>query len=179
MGFLKVQGQVLTYNDYKDPEAIARYKMHGIKQFVALYTANKDKFIPLDDLKWGEEMEYQIYQCASVGSGEDERKRMLLSNQGPQQIKEFNESNSNLEHDILLMPEFGGWMVEAVPAAPYGSIVDASELLSCEEKLHQRRAVLDKYFKERGLQLVSMTNVPSLGTPGHVALDEHKHILAE
>lgn len=64
-------------------------------------------------------------------------------------------------------------MVEAVPAMPYMSICDASELLSCEEKLHRRRAVLDGYFKQHGLQLVSMTNVPSLGTPGHIALDEH------
>jgi hypothetical protein len=33
------------------------------------------------------------------------------------------------------MPEFGGWMVEAVPKEPYRSIIDAEELLSCEGKL--------------------------------------------
>lgn len=49
------------------------------------------------------------------------------------------------------MPEFGGWMVEAVPKSPYNSISDAQELLSCEEKLVNRRAVLDKFFKEHGL----------------------------
>ena len=103
---------------------------------MALYNANKDKFIPLDELKWGEEMEYQIYQVASIGSGEDKRNRMLLSNQGPARIKEFNKANENLEHDIVLMPEFGGWMVEAVPAMPYMSISDPEELLSCEDKLH-------------------------------------------
>lgn len=30
MGFLKVQGKVLTYNDYKDADTIAKYKLHGI-----------------------------------------------------------------------------------------------------------------------------------------------------
>ena len=151
MGFLKCQGKVLTYNDYKNPETIRSYKLHGIRQFLALWRANKDKFIPLDDLKWGEEMEYQIYQCASVGAGDQKRTRMLLSNQGPPRIREFNEANESLEHDIILMPEFGGWMVEAVPAMPYMSISDAGVLLSCEEKLHKRRAVLDQFFRERGL----------------------------
>jgi len=33
------------------------------------------------------------------------------------------------------MPEFGGWMIEAVPKDPYRSIIDAEELLSCEAKL--------------------------------------------
>ena len=49
------------------------------------------------------------------------------------------------------MPEFGGWMVEAVPKAPYQSICEAEELLSCEDKLIERRALLDKFFKEHGL----------------------------
>ena len=65
------------------------------------------------------------------------------------------------------MPEFGAWMVEAVPAQPYNSLVDAAELLSCEDKLHKRRHVLDNYFREKDLLIASMTNVPSLGTPGH------------
>jgi hypothetical protein len=43
------------------------------------------------------------------------------------------------------MPEFGGWMIEAVPLKPYDSLIDAAELLSCEQKLHARREVLDEY----------------------------------
>jgi hypothetical protein len=49
------------------------------------------------------------------------------------------------------MPEFGGWMVEAVPAMPYMSIIDPVELLSCEDKIHERREVLDEWFMQRGL----------------------------
>jgi hypothetical protein len=33
------------------------------------------------------------------------------------------------------MPEFGGWMVEAVPTKPYFSISDPEILLSCADKL--------------------------------------------
>ena len=56
MGFLNVKGGVLTYNQYKDK--VAAYKQHGLNQFKTLYTAHKDRYIPLKDLKWGEEMEY-------------------------------------------------------------------------------------------------------------------------
>lgn len=37
------------------------------------------------------------------------------------------------------MPEFGGWMVEAVPTKPYESTIKAENLLSVEEKLLLRR----------------------------------------
>jgi hypothetical protein len=59
MGFLSVQGGVLTYNSYK--KKIDKYKEHGLKQFVSIYNAHKERNIPLKDLKWGEEMEYQLY----------------------------------------------------------------------------------------------------------------------
>ena len=70
------------------------------------------------------------------------------------------------------MPEFGGWMVEAVPLKPYNSLIDPAVLLSCEEKLLKRRQVLEEFFKDHGLYFVSMTNVPALGTKNHIQLDE-------
>jgi hypothetical protein len=70
---------------------------------------------------------------------------MRLSNKGPDLIKEFNASSISTNNDIALMPEFGGWMIEAVPLKPYDSLIDAAELLSCEQKLHARREVLDEY----------------------------------
>ena len=59
MGFLSIQGGVLTYSEYKDK--IETYKRHGLMQFASVYNSHKEKFIPLSDLKWGEEMEYQLY----------------------------------------------------------------------------------------------------------------------
>lgn len=38
MGFLGVLGDVITYNNYK--EHIARYKKHGLNQFVSNYKAH-------------------------------------------------------------------------------------------------------------------------------------------
>jgi hypothetical protein len=49
------------------------------------------------------------------------------------------------------MPEFGCWMVEAVPTMPYKTTADAHELLTVEEKLDHRRITLDKFFSEYDL----------------------------
>jgi len=59
----------------------------------------------------------------------------LMSNRGLELIEVFNNSELSDENGIVLMPEFGGWMVEAVPKKPYLSIIDAEVLLSCETKL--------------------------------------------
>jgi glutamate--cysteine ligase catalytic subunit len=74
----------------------------------------------------------------------------------------------------MLMPEFGGWMIEAVPKKPYDSIIDAAELLSSEIKLHQRREVLDEFCSQYGIQIVSLPNAPSLGTKNHIVIEEEE-----
>jgi len=109
-------------------------------------------------------MEYQIYV------NDQESKAIKLATKGPELISEFNNSKLASKYDIMLMPEFGSWMIEAVPKKPYDSLVDAGELLSCEEKLHYRRFALKKFCKEYGVQLASLANVPTLGTPNHILL---------
>jgi hypothetical protein len=81
-------------------------------QFLSVYDSHKDRYIPIDQLKWGEESEYQVMQCTSTGG-------YLMSNRGLELIDVFNNSKLSEEHGIQLMPEFGGWMVEAVPKKPY------------------------------------------------------------
>ena len=90
-------------------------------------------------------MEYQIYK------NDRSLNQMKLSSRGPELIDLFNKSSLSQEKEVMLMPEFGSWMVEAVPTKPYNSIIDAAELLSCEEKLHDRRETLDNFFKQHGL----------------------------
>ena len=61
-------------------------------------------------------------------------------------------------------------MVEAVPKAPYNTIENAADLLACEESLKDRRAVLDQFFKEKDVQIVSITNIPGFGTQDFIEL---------
>ena len=116
MGFLNVKGELLTYSNYKDK--IEEYKLHGIKQFISLYRAQSKSFIPMESLKWGEEMEYQVYMMTEWQDG---KIRYQLANRGPEMIEMFNKSDIAEMSGVVLMPEFGGWMIEAVPNKPYSS----------------------------------------------------------
>lgn len=90
-------------------------------------------------------MEYIIYLKDPKENG------VKLSSKGPELIQLFNESMGSKSNDVWLMPEFGSWMIEAVPTKPYNSLIDAKELLSCEEKLHNRRHVLNEFCKKFGV----------------------------
>ena len=98
----------------------------------------------------------------------NQEKKIVLSNRGPELIQHFNSSKQGAKSGIVLMPEFGGWMIEAVPSKPYDSLIDAEELLSCEHKLHHRREVLDEFCSQYDIQIVSLPNAPSLGTANHI-----------
>jgi len=60
MGFLTVNGNLMTYDEYK--HLINLYRAHGIMQFMKLYNVHKDKQIEPQNLHWGEEIEYKLYQ---------------------------------------------------------------------------------------------------------------------
>ena len=100
-----------------------------------------------------------------------------MSNRGPELIQTFNESSLSEKHNINLMPEFGSWMVEAVPKGPYDSTLDPEVLLSCQDKLHERRHILTDFFRSKGLQLISTTNVCMLGTEDHINLGDDKELI--
>ena len=60
MGFLTVNGVLMTYDEYKHLQQL--YKMHGLMQFVKLWNIHKDRQIDAQDLHWGEEIEYHMYK---------------------------------------------------------------------------------------------------------------------
>ena len=80
-------------------------------------------------MHWGEEMEYTLFMLDHSSN------RVWLSAQGYDLIESFNQQN---EPSIQLQPEFGNWMVEAVPKHPYNSTEDLEDLMSCDQKVHER-----------------------------------------
>ena len=44
----------------------------------------------------------------------------------------------DIKPDFKLLPEFGNWMIEAVPAEPYGTYSNPDHLLACKEKIENR-----------------------------------------
>ena len=119
-----------------------------------LYNLHKDREIAPEDLHWGEEMEYMLYKF------EEEDKQALLSCDANDIITEFTalaqvfegfDNNENEEDrkameeltemekpNFKLLPEYGNWMIEAVPTVPYGAYGDPTQLLSCKEKISYR-----------------------------------------
>lgn len=150
MGFLTVNGQLMTYDEYK--HLVNLYRAHGILQFMKLYNVHKDREIAPEDLHWGEEIEYKLYKF------DEEGKKVLLSCDADDIITDFttqaqvfetfsdNEEESKAiaeltdqeKPDFKLLPEFGNWMIEAVPTDPYGAYSDPSQLLQCGEKIARR-----------------------------------------
>ena len=146
MGFLTVNGVLMTYDEYKHLQN--RYKLHGLMQFVKLYNVHKDRQIDAADLHWGEEIEYHMYAF------NDQYKTVQLSCDGDDVIEEFNNDSEGLSSfdadiagdidepefkaDFKLLPEFGNWMIEAVPLEPYGAYSDPEQLLACKDKIVNR-----------------------------------------
>lgn len=109
MGFLSVNGFLMTYEEYKHWQV--RYKRHGLMQFCKLYSVHKDRQIKKEDLHWGEEIEYQIF------SFNTDTREVKLACDASHLIQSFNDMNKEEKHfDFALLPEYGNWMIEAVPA---------------------------------------------------------------
>ena len=81
MGFLTVNGHLMTYDEYK--HLINLYRAHGILQFMKLYNIHKDREIRPEDLHWGEEIEYALYAF------DDANRRVQLSCDADDIINEF------------------------------------------------------------------------------------------
>lgn len=133
-------------------------------QFAKLYEKHKDKRVEFKDLHWGEEIEYHLYKV------DDEKRRVQLSCDAADILFDFNKDYTTMEEkpDFKLLPEFGNWMIEAVPSAPYGSCADPTQLLSCLKKINNRRKVLQKILKKHGdgtTKIASTATPLILGTP--------------
>lgn len=118
MGFLTTNGMLLTYDQYKNKTRC--YNALGLKQFTTLYSKHKDKQIEEQDLHWGEEIEYHLY------SVDHDNKQVKMSCDAVSILEKFNQMSEKDQNSVgfKLMPEFGRWMIEAVPSSPYNTYSD-------------------------------------------------------
>ena len=121
MGYLTVKGKMLTYSEYKSE--IEKYKWRGLLEFLEIYRGQKDKHRGRKDLHWVKNLSTH---CLFLMT---ENHKLQLTNRAFDLIHEFNEEHEGKEVD--LHPEFGNWMVEAVPSHPYGAYEDLEDLLTC------------------------------------------------
>ena len=136
------------------------YKVHGLRQFLKLYNLHKEKEIKEEDLHWGEEIEYHLYVF------DEETKKVRLACDADEIIQKFGEYSELLENfkdvgsvtdqdtnlfsfeegekpkmeepTFKLLPEFGNFMIEAVPLDPYGAYQQPEQLLKCQASIESR-----------------------------------------
>jgi len=139
MGYLADTAHPLNYEQTK---ALARYiKEHGIIQFLHLYKKFKD--LQQENIFWGDELE------------------LHLLNINPLPRLQLNSEyifNSLISDHFTLQPEYGAWMLEAVPSKPYEFTGDPEIIL---QNFKARRDTIKSYCKE-GDVLFSGTVFPLL-----------------
>lgn len=123
----------MTYDEYKDKQDM--FRKHGLLQFIKLFQIHKDRQIDEADLHWGEEIEYHLYKF------DQNNQTVQLSCDGDVLIEQLNkilDDGSQDKPDFKLLPEFGNWMIEAVPTYAYGPYSDPDHLLVCRDKIFNR-----------------------------------------
>lgn len=144
MGFLVDVGQTFNYHDSKP--LIDYIKKHGILQFLCLYQKFKD--LQQETLFWGDEIEFHLLNMDS-----NSRSPRLQTN------TEAIFAALSTEQDFYVQPEFGSWMIEAVPANPYEFNGDPFQVL---RNMDLRRAKINSLCRE-GDVLFAGTAFPLLG----------------
>ena len=131
----------------------------GITQFINHYNRAKDVETPL--FLWGDELEYGLFRYDNA------TRRFDVSMRG----KEVKELLAEKEKGLTALgtgcewqPEFGSWMVEAVPRDPFGGYI--SDLFLVEKNMQLRRRRLHAALLKDEIA-PSAANFPMLGCEGY------------
>ncbi|KAI9916606.1 hypothetical protein PsorP6_018076 [Peronosclerospora sorghi] len=166
MGLL-VEGHPLDWPDAL--EWLQHVREQGIDQFLRTYNRVKD--IEGDELKWGDELEYGVFHM------DRDSKRARLALRGAeilQQLKDKEEKAKDPNCEVSSpkantgrcidgcnwVPEYGSWMIEGTPSAPYGGFT--IDLCKVEGNMRLRRARLLALLKEDEIA-PSVTAFPMMG----------------
>ncbi len=154
MGYLKTAGPPVPFAVL---QKIKEYvKKHGVLQFITLFQRFRNKLIPaVDSHKWGDETEHHL-----VYFDQTTHEAKLMVNAG-EFIAPFNESKGNvITH---LQPEYGAWMLEAIPAEPFSEL-DMATLAPLDGHFRRRRIAISQFLAPFGqFSLSNVSSYPLLG----------------
>lgn len=138
-------------------------RLSGVKQFLNHYVRCNGIEMPM--FLWGDEIEYGVFK--HIGEGQFDL--YLNASTLRDQLNAEEKHLVDLPVGCQWQPEYGSWMVEAVPRNPYGSYV--SDLMNVEKSMLLRRkrleAMLQRVEAQHGTRLIAPTlsNFPLLGVP--------------
>lgn len=113
-------------------------RKHGVEQF--LHVFDRVRHRANDTLRWGDEIEYHLVRLDS----RDGVKASAVVLLGPEVLAALADEDATLAARgaappgalCSWHPEYGSWMVEATPGAPYGG--DTSDLRLVEHNMAVR-----------------------------------------
>jgi glutamate--cysteine ligase catalytic subunit len=143
---------------------LSSVRLSGIKQFIFHYNRSKNIETPL--FLWGDEIEYGLF---GYDTKADRFDLSLRGQEIREQLSFYEESLTGLKSGCEWQPEYGSWMIEAVPRDPYGGYI--SDLLLVEKNMQLRRRRLHAVLKSNEIAPTS-GNFPMLGVKGYPHADE-------
>ncbi|BGP33010.1 glutamate--cysteine ligase [Rhodotorula toruloides] len=173
MGLLAL-GTPLVWSEAKKHADYVRE--HGIEQFLNIW--ERLKYRTGDRLLWGDEIEYLVISydeanrnaCLSLRQTEilqdlqadaearRERGKVVVNGNGAAASGAGKEACIPVFH-----PEYGRYMLESTPGAPYGATLE--DLLLVEGNMRFRRRLAKSRMKPHEVPL-TLTSFPRLGAPG-------------
>lgn len=150
MGLLSL-GTPLTW--FESRQYNEHVKKNGVQQLLYIFKAAGSR--KNDILLWGDELEFMLCQF------DEKKKNVMLTVKDDDVLKILNTEELEFckAHNASFHAEYGRYMVEATPAEPYrGQVNDY-----VEKNMRERRAIVEKHFKERGIELLSLAAFPRMG----------------
>lgn len=165
MGLLKLTTPPLNWDETKQLQA--DIKKYGIMQAINLWKKFKSINMKIDDLNWGDEVEYQI---ATIDVKEQTAR---VYAEGFKKVTEDTDSAGHEEY--VYQEESGTWMIEAVPIKPYKLYDINAPKQALESLIRRRRFINDALFMNNTF-LTSLTSFPNLGVKNWF-VTEHSELL--
>mmetsp|Transcript_13467 Transcript_13467/g.19270 ORF Transcript_13467/g.19270 Transcript_13467/m.19270 type:complete len:967 (+) Transcript_13467:80-2980(+) len=142
----------------KSKKNLTYVRKAGVRQFISTYNRVKD--LKGDELLWGDEIEYGIFEL------DRQNKKIRLSLRAKEVMDELNGKETSHEHRVEgcnWVPEYGAWMIEATPRRPYTGY--ANDLLRVERNMRLRRRRLLSVLANDEIA-PTVATFPLLGTLG-------------
>jgi hypothetical protein len=119
----------------------------------------------MDELKWGEEMEY----CVGTLNNEEPCPKVVVEG-----YDKVQEAVKNIDQDVFqLHPEGASWMVEVIPKNPF-TIYDVNSPVKALEHLAKTRKLINDKIRRQGMFMNSISSWPNLGAKGFFKTDKEE-----
>eukprot|EP01127_Copromyxa_protea_P000678 TRINITY_DN10581_c0_g1_i1.p1 TRINITY_DN10581_c0_g1~~TRINITY_DN10581_c0_g1_i1.p1 ORF type:complete len:614 (-),score=139.19 TRINITY_DN10581_c0_g1_i1:23-1864(-) len=157
MGFLG-EGNTLTWEEV---EKIVPYiKEHGVLQFIEIWKKMQED--PTRPHLWGDEVEFTVVHL------NHEEKTVHLNLKTVEILHQLEkEAAETPDSEVGWRPEYGCFMIEAVPGSPYDAD-SLDSLLKVEANMVLRRKTIEEKFHNSDNLVLSVSHFPLLGCPNMV-----------